>query len=86
MPSLPGASAAEGREVPAVREPVHRSYDIRRILTVFGLLMFLAIAAVAYRTMQIGGAPSAAATDEQTERPGARDKAPPPEKKPALRE
>jgi hypothetical protein len=41
---------------------------------------------MAYRTMQIGGAPSAAASDEQTERPGARDKAPPPEKKPALRE
>jgi uncharacterized paraquat-inducible protein A len=71
---------------PRCGEPVHRSHNIRKILAVFGLLMFLAIAAVAYRMMQISGAPSAGASDEQAQRPGAPDKAPPPEKKPALGE
>ena len=66
---------------PRCGEPIHRSSSIRKDLAVFGLLMFLAIAAVSIRLMQTSGAPSAAATEQQ--RPGAPDK-PPAEVKPAL--
>jgi hypothetical protein len=44
--------------------------------------MFLVVAAVAFRLMQTSGAPSA--TNDEQSRPGAPDKPPPPEKKPAL--
>lgn len=67
---------------PHCGEPVHKSHNIRKLLAVFGLLMFLVVAAVAFRLMQTSGAPSA--TNDEQSRPGAPDKPPPPEKKPAL--
>src|SRR5580704_19123945 len=69
---------------PRCGEPVHKSHHIRKILAVFGLLMFLVVAAVAFRLMQTSGPSSAATSDEQSPRPGGPDKPPPPVKKPAL--
>jgi len=70
---------------PRCGERVHRPGNIRLILAVFGLLMFLVVAAVSFRLMQTSGQPAAATNaDEQQQRPGEPDKPPPPEKKPAL--
>jgi uncharacterized paraquat-inducible protein A len=69
---------------PRCGEPIHKSSNIRRILAVFGLLMFLVVAAVAFRLMQTSGARPSTDADQQQQRPGDPDKPPPPEKKPAL--
>jgi hypothetical protein len=69
---------------PGCGEPIHQSGNIRKLLAIFGLFMFLVIAAVAIRMMQTSGAGSAPAVEQQTQRPGAPDTPPPPEKKPAL--
>jgi hypothetical protein len=66
---------------PKSGEPIHRSGNIRKILSVFGLLIFLAVAALSIRPMQTSGAPSAAGQSGQAGKP---DTAPSPEVKPAL--
>jgi uncharacterized paraquat-inducible protein A len=74
----------KAKRCPRCGEPVPKSANIRMILAVFGLLMFLVIAAVAFRLMQTSGAPAAANDGQQQHRPGEPEKPPPPEKKPAL--
>jgi uncharacterized paraquat-inducible protein A len=69
---------------PRCGEPVHKPANIRLILGVFGLLMFLVVAAVAFRLMQTSGSPASTNAEERQHRPGEPDKPPPPEKKPAL--
>ena len=73
---------ANAARCPGCGEPIHKSANIRKFLAVLGVVMFLVVAAVAFRLMQTSGAPSAAADDAQ--RPGAPDTPPAPEKKPAL--
>jgi uncharacterized paraquat-inducible protein A len=63
---------------PRCGESIQRPGNIRKMLAIFGLLMFVVIAAVAFRLMQSSGAPAAANDDQQHK------EAPPPEKKPAL--
>jgi hypothetical protein len=53
------------------------------ILAAFGLLMFVVVAAVAFRLMQTSSAP-APATVERPRMPGEPEKPPPPPKEPAL--
>jgi len=69
---------------PRCGEPIHKSGGIRKLLAVFGLLMFLVVAAVAFRLLQTSGSPSAATGDQQAQRPGDPDKGPTQEVKPAL--
>jgi len=69
---------------PRSGEPVHKSANIRMILAAFGLLMFLVVAAVAFRLMQSGTAPEPANVEQRQRHPGEPEKPPPPEKKPAL--
>jgi len=68
---------------PRCGEPIHKSANIRMILAAFGLLMFVVVAAVAFRLMQTSSAP-APATVERPRMPGEPEKPPPPPKEPAL--
>jgi len=54
------------------------------LLGVFGLLMFLAVALVAFRLMQSSPARPVVTDDDEQQQKGAPAKPPPPEKKPAL--
>jgi hypothetical protein len=63
---------------PRCGEPIHKTANIRKILAVFGLLVFVAVAVAAFRLMQTSGpSTSTTVTEEQKD-------APPPEKKPVL--
>ena len=73
---------AKASRCPGCGEPIHKSGSVRKLLAVLGIVMFLVIAAVAFRLMQTSGAPSAG--DDLAQRPGAPDTPPPPEKKAAL--
>jgi uncharacterized paraquat-inducible protein A len=48
---------------PRCGETVHKAGSYRKAIAVFGLLMFLIIAAVAFRMMQTGGGLSSAPKD-----------------------
>jgi uncharacterized paraquat-inducible protein A len=61
---------------PRCGEPIHKPANFRKILAVFGLLMFVVVAVVAFRLMQTSSPPS---TDAQQQKDAS-----PPEKKPVL--
>jgi uncharacterized paraquat-inducible protein A len=69
---------------PNCGERVHQAGRVRKSLAIFGLAMFLLIAAVAYRMMQTSGAPSVDDNSSAPHRAGDPDTPPPPPPKPAL--
>ena len=69
---------------PRCGEPIHKSANIRVILGVFGLVMFLAVALVAFRLMQSSPGHPVVTDDQEQRQAGAPATPPPPEKKPAL--
>ena len=70
---------------PRCGEPIHRPANIRLILGVFGLVMFLAVVLLAIRLMQTSGArPAPPDGTDQQQTPGRPQTPPPPPRKPAL--
>ena len=75
---------AKASRCPRCGERVHKPANLRKTLAFFGLLMFLAVAAVAFRMLQTSGARPVPATTETAHQPGDPDTPPPPPPKPAL--
>jgi uncharacterized paraquat-inducible protein A len=69
---------------PKCGEPIHRAGKLRKVLAGIALLVILVVVAISIRMMQTSGAPSAAATEQQSGQAGKPDTTPPPEVKPAL--
>ncbi|HEX3742472.1 MAG TPA: hypothetical protein VHW09_01020 [Bryobacteraceae bacterium] len=69
---------------PLCGEPIHRPANIRKILAIFGLLVFVAIVAVSIRMIHSSPPPPDAAGEPDIVRPGAPDKPPADQVKPAL--